>query len=275
MQDDLRNPQQPAVAIVTSQAAQFSVALDVQVEAQRKAVRALMYHVRVPGYMIAENQITKLGSPKLVILPSAQALNEATWQALLTYVKQGGSLLITGPLERDEHWQVARRAAGLDTDAQAEPLTYRAAEVRVKNHVIPLSFDQQRQSWLEALRFKDGATFKEISYGTGHVFWAAYPVELAEGLEAAASLYSYVLSQVGLAPAFELTTKLSPGVLVYPTALQDAVLYVIVSDNAEDTDIDLRDKLTGGRMTLRLPAQRGALAVIRRSDGTIKAKYGF
>jgi hypothetical protein len=225
--------------------------------------------------MIAENQVAKLGSPKLVILPSPQALNDASWQSLMNYVKQGGNLLVTGPVERDEHWHVARRAAELEQDAGAEPLTYRSAEVRLKDQMIPLSFDQQKQSWLEALRFKDGATLKEISHGAGRIFWVAYPVELAEGLDAAAGVYAYVLGQLGLAPAFDLAKQLSPGVLVYPTVLQDAVLYVMVSDNADDAAIALRDKLTGGRVTLRLPAQRAALALLRRSDGTIKAKYGF
>jgi len=42
-QDHLRNPQQPSVAIVTSQAAQFSILGDLQLEAQHKAVRALAY----------------------------------------------------------------------------------------------------------------------------------------------------------------------------------------------------------------------------------------
>ena len=36
-----RAPEQPAIAIVTSQAAQFSALADMQLEAQRKAVRAL------------------------------------------------------------------------------------------------------------------------------------------------------------------------------------------------------------------------------------------
>ena len=69
----LVNPQLPSVAIITSQAAQFSVLADLQIEAQRKSVRALAYGARIAPYVIAENQIAKLGSPKLAILPSPQA----------------------------------------------------------------------------------------------------------------------------------------------------------------------------------------------------------
>ena len=45
LQSHLRDPQLPSVAIVTSQAAQYSVIGDFQLEAQRKAVRAMAYSV--------------------------------------------------------------------------------------------------------------------------------------------------------------------------------------------------------------------------------------
>ena len=88
----LSNPKPPDVAIVTSQAAQFSVHPELQLAAQQNAVRALAYDLHQPCYIITENQIDKLGSPKLVLLPSAQALRESTWQALLGYAKNGGNL---------------------------------------------------------------------------------------------------------------------------------------------------------------------------------------
>jgi hypothetical protein len=270
---DLEHPEPAAVTIVTSQAAQFSALSDLQLEAQRRAVRALVYHGRVPGSILPENQIEKLGNPKLVILPSPQALIEKTWKFLMAYVNQGGHLLVTGPVERDEHWQRVRRA--LDFGAQPLPLTAHQVELRLDGQLLSCAFDQHKQGVLEALRFGDGTTFKEITQGKGQIFWTAYPVELAEGLDAAASVYRYVLNRVGVSPPFEMTNSLSPGVMIYPTVLRDAILYVITSETAEDTDLDVRDKLSGGRLALRLPAQHAALALISKSGGTVKAKYGF
>jgi hypothetical protein len=275
----LRNPQQASIAIVTSQAAQFSVMADFQLEAQRKAVRALAYNDRLTAYAIAENQIEKLGAPKLAILPSAQALTEKTWRALLNYANGGGNLLITGPLERDEHWHTVARAADLKLAAKAEPLVIHNASVRIGEGALQvsvgLSFDQQKQSWLDVLRFDDGSTFKEIAYGKGRIFWTAYPVELAEGSDAAANLYSYVAAKVGIAPLYDMAEAISPGVLVYPVVLEDSVLYVMESDSADDTNIDLRDKLTGTRVTLRLPAQHAALALVVKQAKAVVAKYGY
>jgi hypothetical protein len=275
----LRNPQSPSVAIVTSQAAQFSVIGGLQLEAQQKAVRALAYNDRLTAYAIAENQIDKLGTPKLAILPSAQALTDKAWRALLQYANQGGNLLITGPVDYDEHWHHAGRAAQLKLEAQTEPLTYHNARLQLNDRALTLSFDAQKQTWLDALHFNDGSTLKGIPYGKGRIFWTAYPVELAEGTQPAADLYAYVSGLVGIASLFELQPEvqsaLSPGVLIYPTVLEDSVMYVMVSDAAEDAKIDLRDKLTGARLSLLLPAQHAAIAVIGKREKGVVAKYGF
>jgi hypothetical protein len=274
-QDHLRNPRPPSVAIVTSQAAQFSILGDLQLEAQRKAVRALAYGLRIAPYVIAENQIAKLGSPRLVILPSPQALSESTWQALLKYVKDGGNLLITGPVSRDEHWQFRDRAQDLGVSAHTEPQNYRGAALRLPDKTISLSYDQQKQYALEALRFDDGSTWKETASGKGKIFWSSYPVELAEGLESAVAVYGYVSAALKIKPMFELLSPLPPSVLVYSTELQDSLQYILESESADDTQIDLRDAITGVRLSLKLPAQHAAMALIGKREKTVLAKYGF
>jgi hypothetical protein len=57
--------------------------------------------------------------------------------------------------------------------------------------------------------------------------------------------------------------------------LQDSVLYILESENVEDTPVDLRDVLTGARLTLKLPAQHAALAPIAKEEKSVIAKYGF
>jgi hypothetical protein len=64
-------------------------------------------------------------------------------------------------------------------------------------------------------------------------------------------------------------------VLVFPMVLEDSVLYVMESDSAEDAKIDLRDKLTGTRVTLTLSAQHAALAVVGKQMKAVVAKYGY
>ena len=275
MQEYLRDPQQPSIAIITSQAAQYSVIADFQLEAQRRAVRALAYDVHLPSYVIAENQIEKLGSPKLAILPSPQALSEATWAALLKYVDAGGNLLLTGPLDRDEHWQVVHRSAALNLMAHVEPLTYHDATMRLGTRSIALAFGQPQQNMLDSLRFEDGSTLHEIPHGKGRIFWASYPVELAEDLQSTADLYAYVATRLNITPMFTAQSPLPRGVLVFPTVLADSVQYVLVNDSANDAVLSLRDQSTGVPLALTLPAEHAAIAVIGKREKKVVAKYGF
>jgi hypothetical protein len=291
----LRNPQPAPVAVIASQAAQYSAIADLQIEAQRKAVRALAYCApRLAPYLVYENQIDKMGSPKLVILPSAQALTEKAWRALLQYVDGGGNLLITGPVERDEHWQRVNRAAQLFPGTTVEPLTFHNALIvsfggtgrndltAIPQGKIPLVFNQAAQNWLESLSFGDdlqrrgrGDNVSIVAHGKGQIVWAAYPVELADGDFATAQLYSLLREKLGLEPEYKLGASLPEGVMVYPVALGDSVLYILVADSADSADVDLTDKSTGVRTKLKLQAGHAALALIGNKERAVIAQYGF
>jgi hypothetical protein len=275
LQEHLRDPQPSSIAIVTSQAAQYSVFSDFQLEAQRRTVRALSYSDHLQAYVIAENQIDKLGSPKLAILPSPQALGNAAWRALLQYVDAGGNLLVTGPVDRDEHWQVVNRGLDLGVQAHVEPLTYHNASIQMGKRSLALAFGQAQQTGLDSLLFADGSTFKEIPHGKGRIFWASHPVELAEDLQASADLYTYVANQLNITPIFTQESPLPPGVLAFPIVLADSVLYVFVSDAASDAAISLRDQATGVPLAFTLPAEHAAIAVVSKKEKKIVAKYGF
>jgi hypothetical protein len=145
----------------------------------------------------------------------------------------------------------------------------------MQDKFIPLSFDQQKQFALDALPFLDGSTWKEASLGKGKIFWAPNPVELAEGLAPATEVYNYVVTALKIKPMFELQSPLPESVLVYATELQDSVLYILESETAEDVAIDLRDGLTGARLTLKLPAQHAAIALIGKQKKGSIAQYEF
>jgi hypothetical protein len=275
LQEHLRDPQLPSIAIVTSQAAQFSALAEFQLAAQQNAVRALAYDVHLSACVIAENQIEKLGSPKLAILPSPQALSETAWQTLLKYVDAGGNLLITGPVDRDEHWQIVRRAAALGLAAHVEPLTYHNATLNLGTRSLALTFGQSQQNWLDSLRFEDDSTLKEIPHGKGRIFWTSDPVELSESQNTTSDLYAYVSTRLNLAPIFTAKSPLPPGVLVFPTMLADSVLYVVISDSANDATISIRDQATGAQLAFFLPAEHAAIAVIGKKEKKAVAKYGF
>jgi Beta-galactosidase len=280
----LRNPQAAQVAVIASQAAQYSALADLQIEAQRKAVRALAYYARLTPYLIYENQIEKIGNPKLAILPSAQALTEHAWESLLQYVDGGGNLLITGPIDRDEDWHKMNRAEKLVPGAHSVPLTYHNSDstppdASLSNRALELSYDLQTQTWLESLNMQY-SPIAEINHGKGNIFWTSDPIELAQGDEPFAKIYSYILARangrhVDVHPDFELQSFRSPGIMIYPLLLGDSVLYIFVSDDARDEEIKIRDSNTGVPINFRLPAEHAALALIGKNEKAVIAKYGF
>ena len=275
LQEHLRDPQMPSIAIITSQAAQYSVLADFQIEAQRRAIRALAYSDHLTSYVVAENQIEKLGSPRLAILPSPQSLGDPAWNALLKYVESGGNLLITGPVSRDQHWQDEHRMQQLGIAAHIGPLVYHNAQMRLGDRSIPLAFGQEQQNWLHSLQFDDGATFREIQHGKGRVFWTADPIELNESLQSTADCYKFVADGLNIAPMFRAIANMAPGILIFPTSLEDAMLYVMVSDSGDPAKVNIVDNTTGVSISLSLPAEHAAIAVVSKSQKKIVAKYGF
>lgn len=277
----LVNPQQPPIAVVTSQVAQFSVLADLQIAAQQNAVRALGYDLHHPCYIIAENQIAKLGAPKLVILPSPQALRESTWQALLVYVRHGGNLLVTGPVSRDEHWHLVDRYSPLNINGTTEPLTFHNA--RVTGNIGPsaqgqmslLSFNQQAQQLLEYLHFVDGDSLKDFPLEHGHLFWCAYPVELSDSTHAAAAVYQQAIQRANIPPAWDGSLLVGDAMLINPINLENAVLYIFENESDQEDGLNLHDPITGAQFSVRVPAGRSALALIDKRTKQLVGKYGF
>ncbi len=269
--------QPPDVTLVTSQSLLYTGMNALALATQKKAIRALAYYDHTPARMLPENRLADLGQPKLVILPSPQALTESAWQQLLAYVERGGCLLISGPVSRDEHWQFIDRLGPLHLHAEILPLDVRQSTLQLPAEPRPIEISYPasvQQSPIEMLRFAGGASVETIAHGAGKIVWAADPVELAEDYQPSATLYAYAQTVAGVHPAFRELQPLSPGVLVFPTVLTDAVLYSFSSESLDDQTIDIEDASTHARLHFRMPAQHGALVLLRRSDGAVLASYG-
>lgn len=267
---------QPQVAIMTSQSLQFSPLRNLAIEAQQTSIRALNYNLGIPTYVIPENLVPQMladasAQPKLIVLPSPQSLGDAAWQALLKYVSAGGTLLVTGSVERDTHWKITHRFADLGIPAEPASLLLRGAAQQIGGASMPLSFDAQAQSLAEYLRFPDGVTLHRFTRGAGLIFVAAQPVELADGLDAATNLYSWALSETGLRPAFD--GKIPLAVLIRPLELQDSILYLIVSESSLNATLDLRDRASGAHITMALPAGASRLLLLDKKSGRTIAQF--
>lgn len=265
--------QAPAVTMVTSNVLQYSNMNPLAIDTQKRALRALCYYDRTPTRMLAENRLSELGQPKLVILPAPQALTDAAWQQLLAYVNNGGTLVVSGPVSRDEHWQFVDRLAPLGMKAQIQPLTVRQSELKIAAQpAVQVSFPTLvQQDPIEVMQLADGKSVETVAHGRGKILWAADPIEFSENYDPTAALYHYALHEAGVAPSFEGT--LSPGVLAFPTVLDDAVLYSFSNESLDNQPVDIRDAVSGAHLKFQLSTQRGAAILLSRK-GAVLASYG-
>jgi hypothetical protein len=266
----------PQVAMVTSQALQYSGMNSLAIDTQKRALRALAYYDHTPFRFIAENRIADLGSPKLAILPAAQALSDEAWTALMKYVDAGGTLLVTGTIQRNEHWQFIDRLAPLSIKAQTETLAVRQSDLKLENQPpLQVSFPTEVQQLpIDVLRFADGKSVDVVPHGSGHILWARDPVEFSEDYDPTAALYRYALKFAGVTPVLRELAPLSPAVLAFPTVLDDAVLCSFSNESLDDQPVAIEDAVSHASLRFTLPAQRGAAILLRKSDGSVLAAYG-
>ena len=268
--------QPPQVAMVTSQALQYSGMNPLAIDTQKHALRALAYYDHTPFRFVAENRIADLGSPKLAILPAPQALSDGAWTALLKYVNAGGTLLLTGPVQRNEHWQFIDRLTPLGVKASVETLAVRQSDLKLDNQPpVQVSFPTEVQQLpIDVMRFADGKSVEVVPHGSGHILWARDPIEFSEDYEPTAALYRYALKFAGVAPVLRELTPLSPAVLAFPTVLDDAVLYSFSNESLDAQPDAIEDAASHATIRFTLPAQRGAAILLRKSDGSVLAAYG-
>jgi hypothetical protein len=268
----------PAITIVTSQSLLYTGMNGLAVATQKKAVRALAYYVHSQMRMLPENRLADLGQPKLVILPAPQALTDTAWQQLMAYVMQGGCLLVTGPVQHNEHWQEVDRLAPLRIQASVFPLAARQSVLKLPGEtgLLHVTFPAGvQQAPIDTMRFVDGSSVKVIEHGAGKIVWAADPVEFSEEYDGTAALYKYAESIAHISPAFRQLQPMSPGVLAFPTVLKDAILYSFSSESLDDQKIDIEDAATKARVTFTLRSQHGAMILLNRSNGSVLASYGI
>jgi hypothetical protein len=270
--DHFQNPVTPEVTILTSQALQYSTMNDMAVNVQNRAVRTMSYLCHTPTRVITENHADEISGSKLVILPSPQALLESTWITLLAYVEGGGKLLITGPLERDEHWKRTERLRGIGVNATVSSLTFHGVPLEIDGENVEVSFAQSVQQKSEVLTLPDNSSYLEVTRGKGTIYLVAYPVELAESPEAAYEVYQHVLSRAGIERPFT-GQPVSPSVLIRPVEFSDSILYLFASESARDEAIDIRDRATGAGLKFLLLAGRTRLMLLRKSDGKVLESY--
>jgi hypothetical protein len=266
-----REAERPEIAIVLPQSAQLSAWNALALEAQQKCVRALYYYARQSAYTVGEYQLSLLGDPKLIVVPAPFAFRQDAWETLMSKVRAGATLLISGRVDADEHFRsVPSRTAGWAPGYRFAPLTARENVLNFPGSNVPLSYSGEKTTYAERGVLPVG-DYLETRVGQGRILYSALPLELADQLDSIGRIYRYAAGIAGVSPAYK-TEITDPGILICPTRLPDATLYVVLSESSASETVAFEDEASHKQIQAKLDPGRAALFLITHS-GDIAASY--
>jgi hypothetical protein len=263
---------EPQVALILPQSLQLSVFNATALEAQQAAVRALYHYGRAEAYAVGEYQIDRLGSPKLIILPSPYVLTSEAWDAIVARVKAGSTLLVSGPFDEDAHFHPTGRQDAIGLPYRDVPLMIHENHTDWAGGKFSLAYSGMKITELNRALLPDDKSWKEVSVGKGKILFSPLPLELNDNVQAIGDVYRYALRVAGVSPTY-VTDLQDPGILIAPTQFPHATLYVLSSESNQDA-VSFTDKHSGKHVTGEISPGRTALLLIGE-DGNPLASYNW
>jgi hypothetical protein len=260
----------PEIAILLPQSFQLSVYNMQALSAQQTAVRVLYQRNRVEAYAVGEYQTDTLGTPRLIIVPSAYGLTAKAWADIEARVRAGAILLLSGPFAGDEHLHNTDRAKTIGLPAELTELLLRDNTLDLPSGKAPLLYEGLRTTMLDRATLPDGKTWTELPLGSGKIMFSAFPLELNSNEGTVAAAYELAIQAAGIQHTYT-TTLEEPGILICPTRLPHATLYVLTSE-APTQVVSFTDARSGKTFTGRLEAGRAALLLVGE-HGDLIANY--
>ena len=262
-------PREPdPVVMVIPHSHMFSVR-NFATEATQRCVRAMCYRCRMTMSAVSEYALDRLTHrPRLIVVPSPRILIDSAWQQLIALAEDGATLLVTGPIDFDEHWRPVPRldAHGIRASTGA---VANEEYLELDGETIRLSYHDLKIQRVEKAVVEDGRPrVLTVPVARGRLIWSPLAVELADQVEATAALYRYALDQSNIRPRFTLEPS-DPGALVYSTVYGNAVLFALVSELAEAKTFRLTDNDSGAGLEVQVPAGGAALRVLGRDGGEL------
>ena len=233
-------------------------------EATRKCVRAMYYHCGVPMQAVSEYTLAEYaGKAKLIVVPSPRVLTEKCWETLLSEIRGGGTVAISGPIDEDDHWLPVERSNLFGAKARTVPIAEsEAITIGAREYVV--RYDGEKMQRIEkAVIARSPVRVIVQPYGLGRVVWSPLPLEVGDSMTAIAAFYRLALSLARVAPVFT-ATPTTPAVLILPSVFRDVVLYTFISEIDRDVRLTVTHLETRERFNVVVPATRTKMMLIDR-----------
>jgi len=241
-------------------------------EATRKCVRAMFYHCRVPLRTVSEYKLAEADAKaKIIIAPAPRLLTEKCWRALVDHAAGGATVVISGAMDADEHWQsVASRYSdifGLATDTEpvsgSEPIL-----IGNREHLVRYEGEKIQRIEKALLKTKGPARVIVQPHGAGRFIWSPLPLEAGNSMDALVAFYRFALARANVLSPFSVSPD-TPSLLVLPSIFEKHALYTFVSETDRDTSVTLTHRAARTGLSVNVPAGRTTLVLLDRVTGKL------
>jgi hypothetical protein len=187
-------------------------------------------------------------------------------------VKTGSILLVTGPFAGDAHFHPTRRQDQVGLAYADAPLTLRSNTFKWPGGEEELTFAGNKTTILSRAQMSADKDWAEQPLGKGRILFAALPIELNQNLKAVGDIYRYAMKAANISPTYT-TTVSDAGILICPTRLPNATLYVLTSESNQKA-ISFHDVRSGKDFSGQLENGRAALLLIS-DEGKLITSYNW
>ena len=179
---------------------------------------------------------------------------------------------MTGPFAGDAHFHATGRQ-------DQEGLAYVDAPLTLRNNLFKwpggegeFTFAGNKTTVLSRAEMPGDQDWVEKPLGKGRILFAALPLELSENLKGVGDVYRYAMKAAKISPTYT-TTLTDAGILICPTRLPKATLYVLTSESNRKT-VSFHDVRSGKDFSGQIENGRAALLLIS-DEGKLITSYNW
>ncbi len=240
--------------------------------ATRTCVRIMEYHCRTPMRGVSEFGLDRLDKPPtLLVLPSPVIFDRQAWSRLMTLVKGGSTLLVSGPFDRDRYYLPGGRMAVFGLSPSVEPVgTEEFLSIDGKEFRLGFRGDKMQRIEKGSSRHGEVPSVEDIPLGAGRIVYSPVPVELSDSPEAVEAFYRYGIAAAGLTGRITVETK-DPSVLVRTIVFSDALMVTFVPEGNSARPVTFTLTESSKRYTVTVPPRRPIVHFYGRRDGVLLA----
>jgi hypothetical protein len=226
--------EEPDVVLVWPNADHYSPR-PLAVEATRRAVEILVEELGIPVQVVPEYRAHEIKGARLIVLPACRGISDGAWEAILSRIDEGATLLCSGWFETDDAQRPAVRLR-----ARQRPLA-RWEEIPAAGTGPPSFLEYPLpiyESWCAA---EEGTPPGGLARGKGRIHHAAVPLEWAFKSPAQLRFYEESLESAGVVPDASILDR-SPGLLVRVLRFRDGRLVVAINESSRRGSFSLLDR---------------------------------